>query len=375
MADDANKPTRIPIPPKLDLSKHAAPKPEPAPAAPTPPAAEIPSTGAPLTLEVSKGSKSSQTIHIRMPEQPRPEASAPAKPEAAAAPVAKPAAAVPAPAAAAAPKSETAPLGKPVGMGQPAAKHATSKIALVEAKPTLAIEKPPGAPKTIRIKPRPVPAPDAVDADTSAEDAARAHEARQAAKRKTSRVSLEAALEGPQEPGAGTPTPKTIRLKRPSEAPTVKVRPAPATTPAGAVEAPAKEADAPAPDQKKRLGETARLDQLPVDTGATPTQRKTIKVKRPTQMATGMAKPVLRRAGGAPASADGPTLAGPPRDAPSVDKCNPVFPIFTIAALLVVCVTVYLFCAQVFGPNPSLTRLSYGVPELDLPWPGKMSGK
>ena len=44
-----------------------------------------------------------------------------------------------------------------------------------------------------------------------------------------------------------------------------------------------------------------------------------------------------------------------------------------VAAMLVISLTIYMFAAQAFGPNVSLTRLSYGAPGLDLPWPGKLS--
>lgn len=230
---------------------------------------------------------------------------------------------------------------KPPEQAAPVApKKQTTRIPLEAATPPAPGE----MPKTIRLKPAAfaptvkVPPPPTVvptpplSALTAAEAAAE--------KRKTSRISLEAALT--PEAGEG---PKTIRLKKPAEAGALKVSEAPKkqTTPIAkpAEEEPAAEAE-------------------PADA----TRRKTIRVKRPIgtrgiEMGAEIARPGEEPAAGgfAPAGEDRPHW---------------FFLASAIAASLVACVLIYNLCAQAFGPNVSLTQLSYGAPSMDLPWPGKI---
>ncbi len=141
------------------------------------------------------------------------------------------------------PKPATAPgvaVGVPTASGG-AAKKDTSKIPLDAAIATPTVGGP-KKPKTIRIKPT---VPSAATAGGPPKDA----------KRETSRISLEAALGGDE----GAPdAPRTIKLKRPSEAPTVKAKPKP-------------------------MSQTAQLDVPAEETKGSPTQKKTIKVKRPSE--------------------------------------------------------------------------------------------
>jgi len=129
------------------------------------------------------------------------------------------------------------------------------------AKPAGIEQKPTEGPKTIKIKPATAvstvkigakpPSPDAVDE-----------------KRKTSRISLEAAFS--TETAKPTDGPKTIKLKRPTEAATIKI-------------APKTEAPKPAEGEqaKDTLSKTAHLELPPEDEGASPTKRKTVRIKRP----------------------------------------------------------------------------------------------
>lgn len=246
---------------------------------------------------------------------------------------------------------------------EPSDKKQTSRIPLESAKPAVSEgdKKPKQAPKTIRIKPAAPPSkgkglpksglPAATAGPAKEEDAA-------AEKRKTSRISLEAALsaESEGEKPAGS-TPKTIKLKRPSEAPTVKV--SPGASPAGAD----KQADA-----KKALSKTARLDEEPApDEDTSPTRRKTIKVKRPSAQ-TGPKGVSVTRPSEAPA-------AGPGGEAPApevIEKTSWVFPVTALVAVLVSCVVIYLLAAQAFGPKRESLQLSYGAEWLDLSWPGEL---
>lgn len=179
-------------------------------------------------------------------------------------------------------------------------------------------------------------------------------------KGKTSRISLEAAVppqEGAEKPDGG---PKTIRLKRPSEIATVRVsqRPKIATT---ADEAPLDE----------DLGKTARLEETTpkVETsedGETPTRRKTIRVKRPSRGAgvKGVSGVSVARGGAKAVRAKMPIPVAP--------EPNWFFSVCTIFAILVTGTAIYVLAAQAFGRNLSLTELSWGQPEMNLPFYGKI---
>ena len=258
-----------------------------------------------------------------------------------------PAAAAKPPEAAAKPP-EAAPKEKQV---LPAAQPVSDKEEAAPGKREPALGPPEAAeaakPKTIRIKPAPLPSPaaaavrPAVSGETQPLPGAAP---KPGEKRQTSRIPLDSALEAPERPAAG-PVPKTIRLKRPSEAPTVKATPQP----------PPAKAESP----KQALGKTARLDEAKVGEAAeTPTQRKTIRVKRPA---------------GAPAAAPVPMAVLSQAAAPAEEETGFFFPVLAVVAILVICVTIYLFAAQAFGPDVSLTKLSYGGYGVDLPWPGKIS--
>ena len=233
------------------------------------------------------------------------------------------------------------------------AKRQTSRIPLDSAKQGDMTRGPAAtdAPKTIRIKPAtasqgaaPV-SPIAAKAETSNLEAA---------KRKTSRISLESAMQSGQEDEGG---PKTIRLKRPSEAPTIKVAKPPAAATA-ALDTAAK-------------GQTARID-IPdedAEPDVSPTRKKTIRVKRPSGTSEDTGPKEIKHAKGSPAEKAALAAANLPIGEP---EPHGAFSFFAIAAIFICIACIYLFCSQAFGPNISLTQLSYGAPELDLPWPGKL---
>jgi len=167
-------------------------------------------------------------------------------------------------------------------------------------------------PSTIRIKPAAAPATIRVGGADAVEAGA--------AKRTTSRISLESVLgaEGAKPGAEGGP--RTIRLKRPG-------------TPASA-------------------GEGAEM-------GGTPTIKRTVRVKR----AVETEKPTVARTAPEDMALE---LAG------AEDVVNPTFPIMGIVAVLVVGVLIYVLMAQVFGPDSSMTQLSYGWRDADMSWPGKI---
>ena len=168
------------------------------------------------------------------------------------------------------------------------------------------------------------------------------------AKRQTSRISLQEALTTPTEAQAGagqaqtiaeTPAPsggpKTIRIKRPGDA---AGAPAPAPEPA-AVSAPAAGGEAAAPGE-----------------AGPPTQRKTIKLRRPgagPEGEAGRASVTLPKAAADFAAAQ---AAGPKTEA---DEPGPVFAVLSLAGVLVAAAVVYLICVQ-------------ALPNLNLTWPGQV---
>jgi hypothetical protein len=112
-----------------------------------------------------------------------------------------------------------------------------------------------GGPKTIKIKPK---SPSSVS-KVPASEAATVKK-----KSETSRISLEDALASDKESG-GKGAPNTIRLKRPSEASTIKVQRPKKMTTAGASDS----------------------EDAEEDSGENQTRRKTIKLKRPGESSTG----------------------------------------------------------------------------------------
>ena len=243
----------------------------------------------------------------------------------------------------------TAEQGEPLaasaeGPRKPAGKTETSRIPLemAKARPVLSTE--PVTPKTIRIKPGvPVPPRKAtqplqvtqlpVSADDELDKAA-------LEKRKTSRIPLDAALASERKEGESA-APKTIRLKRPGE--TVEKVP-----------------EAPEAGPKPTGTDTSLLDKTDSPPAEeTPTRRKTIRVKRPTD------GPEMKSAGI-------PTITVAEAEAPQGNEPGWVFAVPAAAAVVVICVVIWMLAAQAYGPNASLTSLSYNVSGPALSWPGKV---
>jgi len=178
-------------------------------------------------------------------------------------------------------------------------------------------------------------------------------------KRQTSRISLESALGSDSEQQSTGP--KTIRLKRPGKSPTVKVN----------------NLD---DGDGKELSKTSKIEVPNEDSGVPATQKKTIKVKRPTQRRSAKTISVKRQDKGSDADATAatgtngipiaPLSSLTPVQAP--DTAHWTFIFSSVAATIIACVLIYVLCAQVFGPNISLTQLAYGAPTVELPWPGRV---
>lgn len=372
MAEDT--PVNSGIPPRLDLRKNGIPKIPPAPtaqqSAPPTPLAAAPAA-APAPVMQPGLPKTHGTVAIKRPvitSMPRPTLSQPAiSTQQPATPPTPPPAQAPAqdletrrgssstlfiqlppessalqpPAAEAKKKTSRIPLE--AAMAMPATSD-TQTVRTVRIKPAM-----PGAQRTEAKPPvgiqQPPPGP-----GTNTDP-----------KRKTSRISLEAAIaindKGAPDTGEG---PKTIRLKKPGDMATVKLQPQPAAAPLP-VPPPVPAAGGTTP-----LDATAALEGIPVeDAGQTPTKRKTIKVRRPGQAG----EPAVETAGGG-ADARRPSIAV--AVAPVVVEDSPHWFFITAAsiAVLVAIAVCLVVASQAIGPNTSGTFLSDYPTAWDINLPG-----
>ncbi|MBT3296901.1 MAG: hypothetical protein HN919_01360 [Verrucomicrobia bacterium] len=370
MADESDKQDAPQLPPKLNLRKQGILKKEPTI---VPDAAAKNETSRlvvkPADVTAAPAAETPAQVEAAPPATAAPAPTPAPEPEAAkaAAPAIKLKPLAPKPAAA----NATEPAATPTAAPDPTkadTKRKTSRIPLASATPSEPdgdSDEPIGIkPRTIKIKPSaPVPKirstqPLSITVPMAETDAAVASANADAEKRKTSRIPLEEALTAdkestePAEP-ADPARPKTIKIRRPgsSEAATVKLK-----TPASV-----------GGSGQADMGKTARLDSLDLtDADSTPTQKKTIRVKRPN--APQAAKPSLNRAAAAPS---GRGLM-PPEPLEESDEPGVVWALFGIAAMLVLCVVIYMLAAQAVGPNLSGTQLSSWKEGPALSWPGKI---
>jgi hypothetical protein len=223
----------------------------------------------------------------------------------------------------------TAPIQTSAGEGEATVKRTTSRIPMPGA--TAPIPAVSEAPKTIKIRPlsgtQPVTGTQPVPYSADGAPA-------QAAKTKTSRIPLEAAMGIPQT--AESATPKTIKLKRPGEMSTVKV-----TVPGAAAAS--------------------------EDAGSV-TQKKTIRVKRPTVPAAAGA---VAAEGAAPADAGpgAPTLFAAPTVQAAAGPERGAGPFVAVAALAVLAIIalIVVLSSQSFGPKAKVYLNGSDGPEITLP--------
>ena len=246
------------------------------------------------------------------------------------------------------------PIGEKTADAGP--KKSTTKIALDAAKP-----------KTIKATPKPVAAGDT----SSVPPVPKPKGSDTAAKRKTSRISLESVLGEDQESGAASGAPKTIRLKRPGAEGAPKV-----ATQAKTVRA-VKRPTASGEEENSEAAETAETADTAAAApeGESQTRRKTVVVKRP-QAGGGKKLKVARPDAEQAAESEAAAAEAAAAAAPAVkgpDRPGPFFAVVSIAATLVVFVMVYMLLAQVIGPNFSMTDYSYAKGGPDLVWPGKLT--
>ncbi|NLL82972.1 MAG: hypothetical protein GX230_01860 [Lentisphaerae bacterium] len=262
--------------------------------------------------------------------------------------------------------------------GAPTIKRRTSRVPLPDGvKPAGVTEASGSVPKTIRVI-RPPSASGAAMPQPGANPLppgpkGPTPQMSQAAKSKTSRISLESAIGGaatqaPVADGVVEGAPKTIRLKRPSEMPTLKVpaiqSPGGATArTTGSVVPPRASGQiappAPGPSKTARIigaegtppptsmpvPEAASTDSVPL------TQKRTIRVKRP-----GAPSITVPKSDDAATTDDDTPALTPlsPEEAMgshASDSCNPVFWIAAVASIVVTGVMILIMYQQLFGPT------------------------
>lgn len=162
-------------------------------------------------------------------------------------------------------------------------------------------------------------------------------------KKMTSRISLESAFS--TQPEIASSQPKTIRLKRPQEAAAPSVTPPPAE-----------------PEAAPSIGG-----------GDSPTQKKTIRVKRPGGGAGAPKISLNRPDGGMPPSDNLQSLTGFSQSQQKTgesDKVNPFFVITGIVAIIVGLVLCWALAAQTFGDCSAMGDFAFAKGPIVSPPPG-----
>lgn len=170
------------------------------------------------------------------------------------------------------------------------------------------------------------------------------------AKRQTARIPLQAALNATPADITVASQPKTIRIKRPGQAPTAPAA-APMATPA-ADRGAAPVTSAMALDTAKKKTARVELPEGQTETAAQPTQKKTIKLRRTEDGAQAIPKSV------AVARLESQMAE---RYAAAAQAISVLYPILAAAALVVLLVLSYLLVAQAF-------------PDLGWRFPGQVVG-
>lgn len=286
------------------------------------------------------------------------------------APFAKPAAAGAAPGVPVAPRPITirlkpvVPAAKPAGATPPL--HATSRIAMPEEEAAPAAA--PMAPAAAPLQPQPPPQPGSNPLPGGLKPPSNAQV--QAAKSKTSRISLDSAIGVAPSAPMNAAEPKTIRLKRPSD------------LASSAVARPSAAPAVPAPAAASPVRKTSRIPDsaLPTEVSAASesasvTQKKTLKIKRP-----GFQEPASAAAveAGGEAFPEGVQLTPISAVESGLPKKDPT-PVFTAITIAAACITLLLsialtwcLAADVIAPVANAnTTAWFSLGSTQLPWSAK----
>ena len=227
--------------------------------------------------------------------------------------------------------------------------------------------------KTVKVKPVSPPQPGGAPLPPGPKPLSEAQV--QAAKSKTSRISLEAALGAVEDDSAPKNMPKTIRLKRPTDLPGGATPPPPAAT-----MPPASAPNLTAHLPTARVA-TQELGDIKADTDqGSITRRKTIKVKRPgapsvvSVGASSSDMPDKTPEDGAKDAGEASKTALPPGMKPigmvETESVNVAFVIGAVASILVAIGLVWVWAAQAYGPNAAVTGYTRAAgPNLPAPLP------
>jgi len=249
-----------------------------------------------------------------------------------------------------------APAGAPATVRlRPVVSPAAAPAAPAAAAPAVA----PAAVSPMQPQPPPAPGSNPLPAGANPSSVAQV----QAAKSKTSRISLDSAIgvaPSMAPMGAEKNEPKTIRLKRPTDLAAPAPSPKSSTTPIR---------------QTSRIPDSALSNPEPAADSATVTQKKTLKIKRPG----------MKEESGVEAAAEGgessfpegvqmtalsPLEALPPKEESSVFTA--IAAIVAVAAAITMVALTYCLAAQAIAPVANAnTAASISGP--DLPWVGKLA--
>jgi len=187
----------------------------------------------------------------------------------------------------------------------------------------------------------------------------------QAAKSKTSRISLDSAIGvAPEGPMSGGGSPKTIRLKRPAKMAGTGRMPTSATSPIQMQNSKSRTAP---------IGKTSRIsdDAMPsrVDQSATVTQKKTLKIRK-------KSVPAAKSSGGDVIDGVAMTPISNLGYGPVVSDNGP-FTVFAgivsiLAAIVILLLTICLG-AQAIGPAAERNNIATVKLDMQLPWPGAIN--
>ena len=189
----------------------------------------------------------------------------------------------------------------------------------------------------------------------------------QAAKSKTSRISLDTAI-GVAPVGAEKDVPKTIRLKRPSDLSS--------TVPTSVAQKP----PMPSVRQTSRIPDSVLPTvEAAVNESASVTQKKTLKIKRPgaSEMSASSPAPAADKSGGGASFPENVQMTplSPIMDIPAGKAESPIFTTVSViaacAAAVVLLLLTFCLASHAVGPDAGKNALA-SVKGPSLPWPGRL---
>ena len=249
-----------------------------------------------------------------------------------------------------------APAGAPATVRlRPVVSPAAAPAAPAAAAPAVA----PAAVSPMQPQPPPAPGSNPLPAGANPSSVAQV----QAAKSKTSRISLDSAIgvaPSMAPMGAEKNEPKTIRLKRPTDLAAPAPSPKSSTTPIR---------------QTSRIPDSALSNPEPVADSATVTQKKTLKIKRPGMKEESGVEAAAEGGESFPEGVQMTALSSlealPPKEESSVFTA--IAAVVAVAAAIAMVALTYCLAAQAIAPVANANTAASINNGPDLPWPGKLA--